>query len=88
LVLGKIAFCLLSITYLNWIDKRSHNKCATIENCKINRLLFADDSVLLSSTESGRQRTLIYFAAACDNAEMKISITKTEVTGTSSFEKP
>jgi len=65
---------------MNWIGKHSQsNECATIGNCKINRLLFADDVVLLSSTESGLQRALNDFAAACDNAGMKISTTKTEV---------
>jgi len=34
------------------------NECAVIGNCKINCLLFANDLVLLSSTESGLQRTL------------------------------
>jgi len=70
----------LFIIYMNWTDKRSQtSECATIVNCKINRLLFADDLVLLSSIESGLQRALNDFAAACDNAGMKISTTKTEV---------
>ena len=48
-------------------------------NCKISRLLFADDLVLLSSTESGLQRALNSFADACNTAGMKISTAKTEV---------
>ena len=37
---------------MNWIDKGSQAyECATIGNCKISRLLFADDLVLLSSTD-------------------------------------
>ena len=48
-------------------------------NCKISRLLFADDLVLLSSTESGLQRALNSFADACTITGMKISMTKTEV---------
>ena len=52
---------------------------ATIENCKINRLLFADDLVLLSSTESGLQRALNSFADTCDITGMKISTAKTEI---------
>ena len=43
---------------------------------KISRLLFADDLVLLSSTESGFQRALNSFADACNTAGMKISTTK------------
>ena len=70
----------LFIAYMNWIDKCSQaDKCPTIGNCKISRLLFADDLVLLSSTESGLQRTLNSFADACNTAGMKISTAKTEV---------
>ena len=50
-----------------------------IGNCKISRLLFADDLVLLSSTECGLQRALNSFADACNTAGMKISTAKTEV---------
>ena len=65
---------------MNWIDKRNQaDECATIGNCKISRLLFADDLVLLSSTESGLQRALNSFADACNTAGMKISTAKTEV---------
>ena len=64
---------------MNWIDKCSQaDECATIGNCKISRLLFADDLVLLSSTESGLQRALNSFADACDAAGMKIGTAKTE----------
>ena len=42
-------------------------------------LLFADDLVLRSSTESGLQRALDSFADACHSAGMKISAAKTEV---------
>jgi len=65
---------------MNWIDKSSQaNECAMIGNCKTSCLLFADNLVLLSSTESGLQRALKDFAAACDNAGIKISTAKTEV---------
>ena len=50
-----------------------------MEFVKISRLLFADDLVLLSSTESGLQRALNSFADACNTAGMKISTAKTEV---------
>ena len=63
----------------NWIDKCNQaDECATIGNCKISRLLFADDLVLLSSTESGLQRALNSFADACDTAGIKISTAKPE----------
>ena len=71
---------LLFIVHMNWIDKCSQtDECATIGNCKISRLLFADDLVLLSSTESGLQRALNSFTDACNTAEMKISTAETEV---------
>ena len=50
-----------------------------LEHCKISCLLFADDLVLLSSTESGLQRALNSFADACNTAGMRISMAKTEV---------
>ena len=65
---------------MNWIDKCSQaDECVTIGNCKIIRLLFADDLFLLSSTESGLQRALNSFADAFNTAGMKISTSKTEV---------
>ena len=77
---GCVLSLLLFIVYMNWIDKCSQaDECATIGNCKISRLLFADDLVLLSSTESGLQRALNSFADACNTAGMKISTAKTEV---------
>ena len=60
---GCVLSPLLFIVYVNWIDKCSQaDECATIGNCKVSRLLFADDLVLLSSTESGLQCTLKSFA--------------------------
>ena len=71
---------LLFIVYMNWIDKCSQaDECATTGNCKISRLLFADDLVLLSSAESGLQCALNGFADTYNTAGMKISPAKTEV---------
>ena len=71
---------LLFIVCMNWIDKcRQADECAPIGNCKISRLLFGDDLVLLSSSESGLQRASHIFANACDTAGIKISSVKTEV---------
>ena len=70
----------LFIAYMNWIDKcRQADECVTIENCKSSRLLFADDLVLFSSTESGLHRALNSFADACNTAGMKTNSAKTEV---------
>ena len=77
---GCVLSSLLFIVYMNWIDKCSQaDECALIGNCKISPLLFADDLVLLSSTESGLQRVLNSFADACNTAGMKISTAKIEV---------
>ena len=65
---------------INWIDKCSQSdEYVTIGNCKISRLLFADDLVLLSLTESGLQRALNSFAYACDTARIIIRTAKTKV---------
>ena len=77
---GCILSPLLFIVYMNWIDKCSQaDEYVTIDSWKISCLLFADDLVLLSSTESGLQRALNSFADACNTAWMKISTAKTEV---------
>ena len=55
------------------------DECVMIGRCKISRLLFTDDLVLLVLLESGLQHTLNGFAAACDIAGVKISTSKTEV---------
>ena len=62
------------------MDKLSRtDECVTIGRCKISRLLFADDLVLLASSESGLQHVINDFAAACDIAGMKISPFRTEI---------
>ena len=78
---GCVLSPLLFITYMKWIDKRSQtNECVGIGSFKISRrLLFADNLVLLADSESGLQRALDKFAAACDTAGIKISTTKTVV---------
>ena len=65
---------------MNWMDKLSRTvECVTIERCKISRLLFENDFVLLAFSESGLQHTLNGFSAAYGIAETKISTCKTEV---------
>ena len=49
-------------------------------NALYKRLLFADDLVLLDSTQNGLQQALDRFSDACSVAGMKISMTKTETT--------
>ena len=79
---GCVLSALLFNVYMNWIDKCNQaDECAAIGNCKISRLLFADDLALLSLAESGLQRALNSFADVCNNniVGMKISTAKTEV---------
>ena len=65
---------------MNGMNKLSRtNECVMIGRCKISHLLFADNLVLLDSSESGFQHALNGYAAACDIAGMKISTSKTEV---------
>ena len=54
-------------------------ECVTNGRWKISRLLFADDFVLPTSSESSLQHALNGFAAAYVIGGMKISISKTEV---------
>ena len=77
---GCVLSPLLFIICMNWMDKLSQiDECVTIGKCKISRLLFVDDLVLLVSSESGLQHALNGFAAACDIAGIKISTSKLEV---------
>ena len=64
---------------MDGIDKNSGSSGGVeINECSVRRLLFADDLVLLDSTESGLQLALDRFSVACHDAGMKISTTKTE----------
>ena len=77
---GCVLSPLLFIIYMNWMDKFSRtDKCVMIGRCKISRLVFADDSVLLASSKSGLQHALNGFAETCDLDGMKISTSKTAV---------
>ena len=78
---GCVLSPLLFSIYMNWMYKLSRTDlCVTIGRCKISRLLFADDLVLLASSESDLQHALKGFAAACDFAGMKIGTSKTSKT--------
>ena len=72
---------LLSFTYsyMDRIVKKS--ECGggvKIGECTVQRLLVADDLVLLDSTQNNLQQALDRFSEACSVAGMKISSTKTE----------
>jgi len=58
---------LLFVARMNWLE--SHNRVGEsviVKSCTINRLLFADDLLLLATSERGLQHTLGRFSAVCD----------------------
>ena len=65
--------------YVDRIVKKS-DSCGgvNIGDCTVHCLLFADDLVLLDSTQNGLQQALDRSSDACSVAGMKISTTKTE----------
>ena len=67
------------LIYMDRIIKKSES-CARVKfgKCTVQRLLFADDLVLLDSTQNGIQQALERFSDSCFVAGMKISTTKTE----------
>ena len=76
---GCVLSPLLFIIFMDWIDRHSRGaECVTIGDCSVDRLLFADDLVLLSSSKDDLQRALDRFAAMCEVAGMRISVAKTE----------
>ena len=70
---------ILFLMYINRIVKKSE-ACGGVKigDCTVPHLLFADDFVLLDSTQIGLQQALDRFSDACCVAKTKISTTKTE----------
>jgi len=50
------------------------NEGVTVGSCRINRLLFSDNVVLLASSEQGLQHAFDRFSDVCDRPGMKVSI--------------
>ena len=72
---GCVLSPLLFIFYMNWIDNNSRvNESVIVESCRINRLLFANDLLLLVSSEQGLQNALDRFSAACNQWEWKLTL--------------
>jgi len=63
------------MVYMNWIDIQ----VVAIGSCRINHFLFADDLVLLESSDQGFQHALAQFSAVYNQVVIKISIEKTEI---------
>ena len=62
---------------MNLMNKVSRtDESVMIGRCKISRLLFADDLVLLAFSESGLKHALNGLAAACDIADGKSALPK------------
>jgi len=77
---GCVLSPILFITYMDRIVNRSRGReRVTIGDVDVARLLFADDLVILASSEDDLQRALDRFAAECELAEMRVSTSKTEV---------
>ena len=69
----------LFITFMDRISRRSHAvEGVRFGDLRIPSLLFADDVVLLASSNSDLQLSLGRFAAECEAAGMKISTSKSE----------
>jgi len=57
---------------MNWIDSHCQvNEGVTVGSCRINRLLFVDDLVLLAFYQQSFQNELDRFADACDKARKR-----------------
>ena len=69
----------LCLTYTDRIVEKNES-CGGVKigGCTVQQMLFADDLVLLDSTQNGLQQALDRFSDACSVAGMKISTTKTE----------
>jgi len=70
---GCVLSPLLFLGYVNWMDSRSRDEGVTVGTCRINRLLFVDNLVLLASFKQGLQHDLDRFSAVCDPTWIKIS---------------
>ena len=70
---------ILSLIYMDRKVKKSES-CGgvKINECTVQRLLFADDLVLFNSSQNGLQQARDRFSDACSVAGMKISTTKTK----------
>ena len=69
---GYVLSPLLFIIYVNWMDELIQtDECVTIDDdrCKISLWFFADDFVLMASSESRPQLVLNGFAVACELLE-------------------
>ena len=77
---GCVLSPLLFILYMDWMLQRSQGEeCFTLGELRISHLLFADDLVILTSSQTELQCALDRFVAVCANAGMKVNVDKSEV---------
>ena len=77
---GCVLSPILFATFMDRIERRSRGpQCVKIGDVEVSRLLFADDLVLLTSSQEDLQRALDRFAAECEVDGMRVSTSKTEV---------
>jgi len=68
------------VVHTNGIDSHSRvDEGVTAGSCRINRLLFASDLVLLASSQQSLQHALDRFSAACGQVGMETSTTMTVI---------
>ena len=76
---GCVLFPPLFIIFMDSISRRSIIlDCVTMENARVESLLFSNDIARLASSGAGLQYALDRFAAECTMAGMQISTKKTE----------
>ena len=77
---GCVLSPLLFIIYMDWMLQRSRGEeCFTLGDLRVSHLLFADDLVILTSSQTELQRALDRFVAVCAEAGMKVNVDKSEV---------
>jgi len=78
-VLGEFLRC-LDFNYRQVNKVFCHTTMSLNARCRIKQLLFADNIVLLESSEQGTlQSALDWFSAVCDQVRMKIATENSEV---------
>jgi len=78
--MARVLSSLLLTVNMNQIDIHSGvTEGVTSGCCWTNRLIFADDVVVLASSEQGLQHARGSFIAACDQVEINICTTKADI---------
>jgi hypothetical protein len=68
------------VAFIDRISRRScGQECVKLEDIEVRSLLFADDTLLVASTEADHQCALDRFENECQAAGMGFSCAKTEV---------